>query len=252
MEVVMLERYFVTPEMLDRIRASWIAKPIEGYVSWMTEHGYAARTVPRRVPLLMQFGAFAAAQGATDLRELPQYVDAFIVEYLRTHGRQPKAAARRNIEKYCRGSIEQMLRATLAVVGIGRPGRHLREPFVSQAAGFFAYLREERGLREPSIQHYRHFLKGFEAYLKRIECHRLRSLSPLLLNAFVTECARTFGPATMVALCSSLRVFLRYLRREGLVGRDLARSVVRPQTYRLSGLPRSIGWDEVRDRKRVV
>jgi integrase len=47
-------------------------------------------------------------------------------------------------------------------------------------------------------------------------------------------------------LCGTLRVFLRYLRREDVVGRDLARSIEPPQVYRLAELPRSISWDEVR------
>jgi integrase/recombinase XerD len=43
----MLERYFVKPETVDRIRASWIAEAIEAYVLWMAEHGYAARNDQR-------------------------------------------------------------------------------------------------------------------------------------------------------------------------------------------------------------
>ena len=31
----MLERYFLRPKTVDRIRASWIAGPIERYVSWI-------------------------------------------------------------------------------------------------------------------------------------------------------------------------------------------------------------------------
>src|ERR1700730_12578668 len=63
-EVVMLERYFVKPVTVDRIRASWIGERIERYVGWLSEHGYASRNVFRRVPILVQFGAFAAARGA--------------------------------------------------------------------------------------------------------------------------------------------------------------------------------------------
>jgi integrase/recombinase XerD len=59
----MLERYFVKPVTVDRIRASWIGGPIEGYVGWLSEQGYASRNVFRRVPILVQFGAFAAASG---------------------------------------------------------------------------------------------------------------------------------------------------------------------------------------------
>ena len=36
-------------------------------------------------------------------------------------------------------------------------------PFVHQASGFFADLRDERGLREASMRHYRHFLRRLEA-----------------------------------------------------------------------------------------
>jgi hypothetical protein len=49
----MLERYFVKPATVDRVRASWIAEPIERYVDWLAEHGYAARKVFRRVPVLV-------------------------------------------------------------------------------------------------------------------------------------------------------------------------------------------------------
>jgi integrase/recombinase XerD len=82
----MLEHYFVKPDTLDRLRASWIGEPIEQYVTWLHEHGYAARNVFRRVPLLWQFGEFARAQGATHWEELPQYVEAFSQVWAQKHG----------------------------------------------------------------------------------------------------------------------------------------------------------------------
>lgn len=51
----MLERYFVRPATVDRIRASWIGGPIEQYVTSLADNGYAARNVFRRVPMLVQF-----------------------------------------------------------------------------------------------------------------------------------------------------------------------------------------------------
>ena len=56
----------------------------------------------------------------------------------------------------------------------------------------------------------------------------------------------------MVGLCSSLRVFLRYLYRQRLLERDISRTVDSPQRYRLSSVPRSISWDEVRQMLEVV
>jgi integrase/recombinase XerD len=51
----MLERYFVRPQTVDRIRAGWIGLEIERYVVWLADHGYSSRCVLRRVPLLIKF-----------------------------------------------------------------------------------------------------------------------------------------------------------------------------------------------------
>src|SRR6266581_3143784 len=47
---MMLERYFVKPQTIDRIRALWIGPQIEQYVAWLAGQGYGARCVWRRVP----------------------------------------------------------------------------------------------------------------------------------------------------------------------------------------------------------
>ena len=242
----MLESYFIRPETVDRIRESWIGSLIEGYVRWLTEHNYAARNVLRRVPILVRFGAFAAGQGANRWDELPAHVEAFIAVWLQSRNGYPSPATRRKAGSDVRNAIEQMLRLALPsrVIGSRRP--HALSPFVRQAPGFFAYLQDERGLREASIRHYSHFLRRFESYLDRIGCEDLGALSPPIIGAFVIESAGAFGRTAMIGLCSALRVFLRYVRREGIIARDLSRSIEPPQVYRLADLPRSIGWDEVR------
>ena len=242
----MLERYFIRPDTVDRIRASWIGEPIERYVGWLTEHRYATRNVLRRVPILVRFGTFAAGQGATRWDELPAHVDAFVADWVQARGSQADPAARRKVGLDVRNAIEQMLTVALPDHAAMNRRPHAPDPFARQAAGFFTYLREERGLRDASIRHYGHFLRGFEGYLDRVDCRDLKDLSPLLLSAFVTESAGHFGRTAMIGLCSAVRMFLSYLRREGVVGRDLAHSVEPPQVYRLAELPRSIAWDEVR------
>jgi site-specific recombinase XerD len=241
----MLESYFIRPATVDRIQGSWIGGLIEEYVRWLAEHGYAARNVLRRVPILVRFGVFAAGRGASCWDELPTHAEAFIAAWLQSRSGYPSAAARRKAASDVRNAIEQMLRLALRnhVIGSHRP--HALSPFLREAPGFFAYLRDERGLREASIRHYGHFLRRLEAYLDRIGCD-LGALSPPILGAFVTEAAGTFGRTAMIGLCSALRVFLRYLRREGVIARDLSRGIEAPQVYRLADLPRSIGWDEVR------
>jgi integrase/recombinase XerD len=225
----MLERYFVRPDTVDRILVSWIGGPVERYVGWLAGHGYATRTVLRRVPILVGFGAFAADRGAARWDDLPAHVDAFVANWLRTRGGgHATAVARRKDANAIRNMVEQMLLIALPDRGAVSHRPHAASPFARQAPGFFAYLRDERGLREASIRHYGQFLHGFERYLGRIGCRDLVALSPPLLSAFVTESAGSLGRTSMIGLCSALRVFLRYLRREGiLVDRRGRRTLLR-------------------------
>ena len=87
----MLERYFVKPDTIDRIRASWIGELVEQYVRWLTENHYSARTILRRVPILMSFGKYAWGRGAKTWEGLPDYVDPFAEMYFRQRGYNRRA-----------------------------------------------------------------------------------------------------------------------------------------------------------------
>ncbi|WP_290649036.1 tyrosine-type recombinase/integrase [Aquisalimonas sp.] len=247
----MLERYFAKPDTIDAIRASWIGEPIGWYVAWLAEQGYSVRTITRRVPILMQFGTFARDRGATCWSELPSHVEAFVQHWVKAHAKNAWQATQW-VGNDARTPTEQLL--SLIVPGFHGRGRRrtCREPFLEQAPGFFVYLREERGLRERSIWHYGHYLRSLEAYLARINVSCLAELTPAVLSAFVVESGRRLSPHSMTGLCSTLRVFLRYLHREQLISRDLGATVESPRRYQLADVPRSISWDDVRRMLGVV
>lgn len=241
----MLERYFVRPQTVDRIRSSWIGDPIERYVGWLTERGYRPRNVYRRVPILVRFGAFAAAQGASTFPELAAQVDPFSSAWVEERGAGRTDSARAKIRADARLPVEQMLRLIVpGFTGTGRP--HAGEPFHTQAPGFFTYLRQERGLRAASIHQYTYELRELERYLRALNLVALTGLSPVVLSSYVVERARRLGACGIRSACVSVRVFLRYLHRERVLHRDLSTCVESPQTYRLSSIPRSISWEEVR------
>jgi integrase/recombinase XerD len=50
----MLERYFIRPDTVDRIRSSWLGDAIQTYVAWLAGQSYSSRCVIRRVPLFMR------------------------------------------------------------------------------------------------------------------------------------------------------------------------------------------------------
>lgn len=241
----MLDAYYIRPASLDRIRGSWIAPAIEQYVDWLTELRYTARSVLHRVPVLTCFGEFAKKRGARELTQLPDCVEPFVQKWVRERGRGRCAARKRKLEQEVRNPIQQMLR--LAVVGyIGRGRPHKPDnPFERQAPRFLEFLTEEKGLRPRTLLQYRFHLRQFAAYLERVGIDDLGSLSPIVLSGFVAEYGPRVGWSTLRNACGTLRVLLRYLHREGVLAKDLSSLVEFPQSYRLAGIPRSIGWDQV-------
>jgi len=243
----MLEEYFVRPDTVDRIRASWIGPEIERYVVWLAERGYRPRSVLHRVPMLVAFGEFARDQGARATEDLHLHVETFVADRVahRQALRRDAAPLRQEPGKEFRGPIEQMLELVVADYH-GRGRRHHVIPFGQSVPGFFEYLVTERGLRPASIRQYQHHLSRFEVYLERIGVQRLRELSPPILSAFIVERSRAgVAKSTVGGTCGVLRVFLRYAHRQGHLRTDLSAAVEGPQVYRLSSIPRSISWDQV-------
>lgn len=241
----MLENYYLKPTSVDRIRDCWLVEPIERYVHWMEERQYTSSSIRRRIPLLVQFADFAWSQGARSSDCLPSYVEPFV--QFRMSSRQLKSknkAARRIAFSEVRVPVQQMVRVVVPeYIGLCRKKRVL--PFDQQAPGFFDYLRKERGLSDYTIELYKHNLRRFESYLSMIKLCEFIELTPVIFSGFVTHCGQQLSKSSMCGVCTHLRVFLRFLHREGLVATDLSSCIDRPRVYRLSTIPRSITWDEV-------
>jgi integrase/recombinase XerD len=240
----MLERYFIRPETVDRIRTCWLGDEIQTYVAWLTGQSYSARCVVRRVPLFMRFGEFARKRGAARIGDLSAHLDAFVQSRLRLRRRIMACASKRTLQQFVRcvrGPIEQFLRVVQAGDQAFEPAPR---PFRDWAPGFFEYLREERGLRPTTVDGYSVQLARFEEYIaaRRLTPSRL---SPAVLDGFLAErrvhvCARSLG-----STCAALRAFLRYLFREETIRHDLSAVVDGPRTYRLSQIPRAISVADV-------
>ncbi|HJN75182.1 MAG TPA: site-specific integrase [Myxococcota bacterium] len=240
----MLERYFLQPTTIDRIRASWLAGPIEQYVAWLTERSYRPGSIIGRVPLLMQFGDFARSRGAKSIQDLPAQVDAFVESRLSRDACSDRSAQALHVRvRNLRSPVEQMLKVILqAEADSIKP---VRMPFACEAPGFFPHLRDERGLQETTIRLYAHHLGRFEDHVASTKLDGLSGLNPAVLESFVVAIGRRVCPAAQSAVCSALRHFCRYLHREGVVERDLSSLVGHPQVYRLSTIPRSISSEDV-------
>lgn len=243
----MLERYYVRPDTVDRIQLSWISGAIEQYVTWLAERNYSEKSISRRVPLLMGFGEFAKARGVASWADLPSQVDSFVVSRVtKRFGRRRPSKQSKKYAECVQNPIEQMLSLVLPEYSDKGRTRKPENPFHEWAPGFFEYLRQEKGLRERTLISYTHYLRQFASYLQAISLSELKELSPPVLSGFVTDYRQRVQWASIRNACGVIRVFLRYLYREKALTRDLSCAVEQPRTYRLSNIPRSITWDEVR------
>lgn len=243
----MLERYYVKPATVDRIRANVAGAYIEHYVSWLRAQGYADRNVFKRVPILCQFAEFASARGAIDGQTALEQVEPFTQYWKSIHGKSCRSdAARAKVAFDARNPVRQMLE--LALYGTVGPRRQRKPfPFEAEAPGFAAYLRNERGLKDDTVMRHAFYLNGLRAFLDGAGVTSLASVSPPLLAAFLVQRCAGLARTTRRDLCGTLRIFLRYCHRERLIERDVSAAVEVPRLHRLASVPRAITWDEVRD-----
>ncbi|EWS65225.1 Tyrosine recombinase XerD [Hydrogenophaga sp. T4] len=240
----MLERYFVRPVTVDRIRALWLGPAIERYVGWLEERRATAATVVRHVRSLQYFNHFVVRRAVKAFEELPAHVQPFVDEWRAMRCAGCTDTHQNNVEQSnARVPVEQMLQ--LVVPGFARADHRVLRPFLHSVPGFFPYLREEKGLRPVTCNGYACQLRVFENYLHRTGNSRLGDLTPPTITTFLIERAKTVGPAAMQGCTGTLRVFLRYLHRQEVIATDLSRAVPRGRGYKQATIPRAIAWEDV-------
>jgi integrase/recombinase XerD len=258
MEVVMLERFFLKPQTVERIMGCWLGQNIELYAAALCERGYSARSILRRIPILVQFAGFTDARQIQDLAQAEDVIEPFVDHWLSSHCVGAPTTLQQRERSLARCTVRHFYSLIVWKSDYQKRKAPMADPFVAEAPGFFAYLREERGLRPETLYQYRHHLRRFATYLDQAGCSDLRQLSLPIVSGFITTTAQEVNYSVMVGLASSLRVFLRYLRREAMLDRDISKLVEIPQRYRLADIPRSVSWEAVQkvldrpDRRTVV
>ena len=239
----MLERHFRSFKAIDRIKAQWLGPQIERYAQSLDELHTSNATVRQHVRALGHFNDFVIAKGATRLEELPGHVDVFVEHWQAEHSGWCKDAQdRAAVVAQSRVPVERML--CLALPGYTRPSNRPALPFATSVPGFFSFLLNEKGLRQTSIHGYSFTLRPFESYLAQASI-ALSELTPAAITGFINERAKSLHKSGMLNSACALRVFLRYLHREGIIATDLVRSVPRGRVYRQASIPRAIGWADV-------
>ena len=111
---------------------------------------------------------------------------------------------------------------------------------------FVAYLREDLCLAQATIGEYCRSLGPFLASIKQYASRsKLRTLQTRMIHDYVIEASKDRGRAFQKKLCSSIRMFLRFVYIRGYLKKDLVQAVPSITVYKYAGLPKGLPWESV-------
>ena len=105
----MLERYFLRPVTVDRIRALWLGPQIERYAGWLEARRASSASVLRHVSTLRHFNHFVCARGVTSCEQLLAHVQPFIDEWM-------LAKAPSSLSKAARGTVRANAQVRISAI----------------------------------------------------------------------------------------------------------------------------------------
>jgi integrase/recombinase XerD len=117
-------------------------------------------------------------------------------------------------------------------------------------AAYVEYRRSQCGVAERTLKRDIEITRAFLSLLRR-KGRAARRATVTDLDAFVTQQIQRVSTRTVVAGCSALRSFLRFLRVTGRIRHDLAQSVMAPR-LRADRPPRALPWADVRRILRAI
>jgi len=219
--------------VLSRAPEGPLADHLGPFTEWVSEQGYAARSLWQRVHLAACFSSWLGKQGI----RLPSISSEHPSQYLRYRTRRVRptrsdVAALRHLLDFLR--LESLIPAAK------EPSCRIT-PVERCLHKYERYLRQERALAKATIPNYLRFIQSFlsdRCFIKGVV--RLGSLRPHDIVSFVEREAPHLSLKRAKLLTTALRSFLQYARYRGDITLDLAAAVPTVANWSMTSIPRAI------------
>lgn len=222
---------------LSRIRVTGPLEPyVSGFVVELVERGYTPVSAAHQLRLMAHVSRWLASRGLGPDDFSPARVEEFVVVR--------RAAGYVNyVTPRALAALLEHLRELGVVPPAGEPALSEVEVLLGR---YRAWLCSERGLAAVTARNYADMVRPFLASrLNAAGGLDLRALAAGDVLAFVlAECPHR-RPGSAKLLVTALRSVLGYLHVEGAIARPLAPVVPSVAGWRLSGLPRGLGAEQV-------
>jgi|GEM_PF-1275067 len=228
--------------------SAWIAD----YTAYLKAHGYASRTVARRLKYLRGLERFVARQAMESLEEFtPQHAPAFVAYWVRHEpGAKPSPGlkCRSRFKPHHHIALQYSLRSFFRWAhATGRLHSHpfplrvpVRGPYhFPQVTDYLRFLKEHKDLAENSLVQIELFVRRFDQFLHAHQVNSWHQLQVRHLDQFVRQQA-SHNIGRIHRVHKILRGLLRYLFSLGHLDRDWAAALRSPPDYRLARTPRAL------------
>lgn len=234
----MLEHFFQSRTRLRQLRSGPLSEHIDDLAGDLRRQSYARTTARHILCLAGELSRFAYATGVSDAAQIDEMLVRRFLEKLACEGSFRGAPnAMRHVLEHLRS------RGVIASV----PSIPRKDPFAELLGRYDDHLHKVRGLASETREGYLREARRLLAWLHEHHGDRpIGELSGPDVLGFVTDRLKRGMGKSRNHVCSSARIFLRFLRWEGITQADLSRVVPRAPRWRLDSIPKHLPWKQVR------
>ena len=244
-----LERVFECPRTLRRLRSAPLGKPMEGFCSWLLEHGFSRSTIRThlfRVSHLNEYlsGLRSGVHESVSSTDVEGFLKAYPLRS-RNHGAPEKHLRR------VRYSVHRFLHY-LRESGLLdlSPHQEIYQPLLDS---YLTWMRDYQHASDGTLELRSHSIARFLQWLgPEATLDGLRRLTPERIEDFFLGYAQGMGRSARRSMQSALRTFLRFCVHQGYIDRPLDLAVPTLRTYKLATVPHGLSDSEAQQVLRSI
>ena len=237
----MLDYYFHKPTRLRQLRRGLLAPYLDDLAAHLRQQGYRKMVGGQILRYAWQFGQFLTARGVRDVSEINEelgqrFLDEELAPIGGFHGVD-------NAISHLLGYLRQIG----VIAEVEQP--YTDDPCAVIVERYTAHLRDVHGLASETCEGYARSAGRFlDFHMERHQGLAFAAIDGPEVLDYVTAWANHSSSQSWTRnLTTFTRAFLRFLRWENLIDRDLDRVVPTIPRWRLSTVPKHLPWEQVRE-----
>ena len=232
-----LEQAFKCPRTLRKLRSEPLGKLVEGFCSWLMEHGFSRSAIRQHLLSLSHLndhlvGAGWGIRDRINPKDVKASFESYSLQCQKVEAREKHV--RRvgySINRFLHYLRESGLLDLLAQ-------QEIHQPLLD---AYLKWMRRYQHASDGTLELRRHSITQFFQWLgPEATSEGLSKLTAERIEEFFLSYAQGMGRSARRSMQSALRTFLRFSLHQGYIDRPLDLAVPTLRTYKLSTVPRGL------------